>query len=531
MIKKSFFSLFMLLLCFSNLYSFEDNMDNNYYKLCDISTKITLLNSTAALLSWDQETYMPANSVVLRGEQIALLNILAYEELTSDTFKNLLQSLIPLEKEGFLIDDLDAYQKANLKEWKREYLKAIELPKSFVKEYAITVTDSAHYWKKAKEKNDFSIFKPYLEKIVDLSRKKAHYLGYEDHPYDALLDIYEPMMTTKKLDQIFDDLKKDIIPFIQQISEKTQIDTATFNQSFSISKQFKISHLLLKLMGINKDNSRIDTSTHPFTMGLSPNDVRLTTKIEKNNVFTNITSVLHEGGHTLYELGLPSEYFGTPVGEAISLGIHESQSRFWERIIGGSKSFSKLLFPILQKTFPKQLSDITYENWHQAMNKVEPTFIRIESDEITYPLHIVIRYEIEKALMERSIEVDDVPKLWNDKMQQYLGITPPSDAKGCLQDIHWSSGLIGYFPTYALGNLYSGQLFYFLTKQYPDWEERIENNDLSFINKWLTEKIYKNGKLFYPEELIQKATNEPLSAKYYIDYLKGKYKEIYDLED
>jgi carboxypeptidase Taq len=373
-----------------------------------------------------------------------------------------------------------------------------------------------------------SDFAPHLKKIVTLCRKKASLLSYEKHPYDALLDLYEPGMTSSYLDPLFERLKPSLTHLLQRIKDKGIQRPELSIHEFPAAKQMHFGKFLLKSLGFSEEMSRLDLSSHPFCNALCPSDVRMTTRIIPNNPLSSIFSVIHEAGHGIYEAQLEEKYFGTPLGSSISLGLHESQSRLWETIFGKSYPFWEHFYPFLQKEFPDQLTALSLDDFFCNINHVTPSLIRTESDEVTYCLHVILRYELEKGLIEGSIEVEDLPNLWNDKMRQYLGVSPSCDAEGCLQDIHWSMGGLGYFPTYALGNLYAAQFFECFAKCHPNWAEQIKHGNLEFIKEWLKEHLHKHGRRYTPHEIVQKITGRPLEEKPYINYLESKFKKIYN---
>lgn len=491
------------------------------------SKKIGLLDGISYLLEWDQETYMPSGAAEIRSEQVQLVADLIHKERTGKDFTKALSKLIDLDSGKVLIPGLSLPQKAALREWRRDYLHAKALPKAFVSEFAKLTSGAMALWGKARKKNDFKAFAPTLEKIVSMCRKKTDYLGYEQHPYDALLDCFEPHMTTKELDQIFPPLQKSITALLKKINSCKQVDNSCIHGKFSPEKQLQFCHTLLKAMGYDLNKGRMDISNHPFSLALHPTDSRITTRIHPSSLIECISAVMHEGGHSLYEMGLMPEYFGSPLSEATSLGIHESQSRFWETRIGLSKPFWKHFYPSLLQTFPKKLEDVSLEQFYKAINKVTPSPIRVEADEVTYSLHVILRYEIEKELITGALKVKDIPERWNSMMQKYLGITPKTNREGCLQDIHWSVGGFGYFPTYALGNLYASHFFSAFEKEHPDWEKKVGKGELLFIKGWLNEKIHKFGRTYSASELAEKVSGKKLSQKSYVDYLTKKYSAIY----
>ncbi len=497
-------------------------MKSNYAKLHEISKKTALLSSIQSLLEWDQETYMPQEGIAVRPEQNALVAALIHKERTSRSFSKALGKLIDLSSGALLDSSLTPQEARGVKEWRRDYIKMTKLPQSFVKTFAKTTAQALQVWAEAKEKKSFRLFVPHLEKIVSLLKKKADFLGFQEHPYDALLDLYEPEMTRQKLRALFSRLKPQLKDLLQKCAKKPVPADFLFG-NFPHDKQMEFSHTLLKAMGFDDKTSRLDLSHHPFCIGLHPKDTRMTSRIHPTSLMSNILSVIHEGGHGLYNQGLKEEHFGSPLGEPISLGIDESQSRMWETLIGHSLAFWKHFFPELQKKFPEKLSSVSLEHFYRAINRTEPSFIRTEADEVTYPLHIILRFELESQLIEGTLKVKEIPDAWNAKMHELLGITPPNDSEGCLQDIHWAMGGIGYFPTYTLGTLYAAQFFAAFEKQHPTWKERVEKGDLSQIRAWLRTNIHQWGKEFTAEELAQRVTGSVLSEKAFIEYLHKKY--------
>lgn len=500
-----------------------------YQDLVKLSTRASLYSGINMLLDWDLETYMPKKAIEVRSQQSELIASLIHTERTSKAYEKTLSSLIDLETGTVIAGDLTSRQKAALREWRRDYLNEVKLPTSFVEKWAKVTSEATHAWSAAREANDFKAFQPHLEKVVDLVRKKADYYGYDEHPYDALLGYFEPGMTTKVVTSLLERLKLPLIDLLKKIQAKPQPEASFLDKTYDHAKQLAFGKKILEKMGFDPTFSRLDESAHPMCIPAHPYDMRMTTRVYPNEVYVNVLSCVHEGGHGLYHSNLPVEDFGTPLGEATSLGIDESQSRTWETIIGRSLPFWKYWYPLLQKTFPENLGDVHLETFYHILNRVRPSFIRVDSDEVTYNLHIMLRFEMEKALLEGEIEAKDIPEAWNEKMLSYFGITPPAPALGCLQDIHWSLGAIGYFPTYTLGNLYAAQFFETFATKHPNWEEWVETGKLTMIADWQQREIHRFGREYLAEDLCEKVTGKPLSEKPFLNYLENKYTPLYHL--
>ena len=505
-------------------------IEKDFDNILKISRKAKVLEGVSYILGWDQETYLPEGGSDIRAEQLALLAGLIHKERTHKSFEKALTKLINLKTGKVSSKTLTEAQQAALREWRRSYLHDTALPAAFVEDFAKLVSQSLEAWKAARKNDSFSQFAPFLEKIVEMSRKKAEYLGYQGHPYDALLDIYEPGMTVKELDPLFATVQKSNTALLKKIASAKQIDDSFLFGKFSKEKQLEFSHLVLKAMHYDLKHGRLDLSTHPFSTAPHPTDSRITTRIHDTSLINNILTTMHEGGHALYEMGLPVDHYGSPLGEAISLGFHESQSRWWETRIGLSKPFWEHFYPLLQKNFKPKLDKVSLKDFYRAVNKVEPGFIRVEADEVTYPLHVILRYDLEKKIIEGSLKIRDIPEAWNATMKKYLGIVPPNNTLGCLQDIHWAMGGFGYFPTYALGNMYAAHFFPAFEKANPQWEKLVAKGDLGFIKEWLNKNIHEHGKKHTSQELLQITAKSPFSPKQYVQYLNNKFSDIYNLK-
>lgn len=477
---------------------------------------ITRLGSAAALLGWDQEVNLPSKAQVYRGEVEAQVAGELHKLSTDKAFVALIKEL----KEPDAMKQLSSDEQVIVRETWHDVEKAILLPTAFVQEFTKLSSQAFGAWAAARQKSDFSIFQPLLEKVVAMSRQQAEYLGYKESPYDALLDQYEPGLTSKKIDGLFTPLAKELSVLVKQAASKKQpVLPAAFYDQIG---QEKLSHEVAAALGYDLNAGRIDISPHPFTVDFHPTDVRITTRYSEDNFWESLGSTIHETGHALYQQGLPVKEFGTPLCEPISLGVHESQSRIWENFVGKSQSFAEYLHPILERYFGKKIIHYSAQELYVWLNRVQPSFIRVESDEVTYNLHIVLRFEIEKELMEGTLKVADVPEAWNQKMKDYLGLSVTDDAQGCLQDIHWSHGTLGYFPTYTLGNLYAAQLYQKIVRDIPDLEKNFAKGDFAPFLAWLRKEIHVHGRRYQPEELLERATGEPLNPNYLIQHLKAK---------
>lgn len=485
--------------------------------------KIEYLGSSISLLHWDSLVYMPKEAIEYRSEMIGYLTGESYKLITSAEMKAFIDYF-----RG--IDDLDHVTKAMIENIEKDYNFAMKIPEAEYVQFEIDKALSQSAWEEAKSKKDFSIFKPHLAKMIDTNKKFSEYWGFINNKYDGLLDIYEPGMTTEMLDSVFGELREALVDLLQRIKNSTiKTDDTFLNGNYSIESQKKLGETILEQIGYDYEKrGRIDVSEHPFTTNFGNKDVRITTNYDSSDFRPAIFSLIHEGGHGIYEQNIPDELEGTSLASGASMGMHESQSRFYENILGKSMEFWHYFYPKFQATY-KELEGVYLTSFYKAINCVEPSLIRIDADELTYSLHIIIRYEMEKLLINSDIDIDDVPRLWNEKYKEYLGVEPQNDADGILQDVHWSGGDFGYFPSYALGNLYGAQIFNKLKEEIPDWSQKITSGDFSSITKWLKENVHQYGSVFKPAELIKKITGEELSAKYFIEYLNDKFGEIYDV--
>ena len=491
-------------------------MRKKYTQIRKRLIEIAYLGSALGLLSWDQQVNLPEEGAVARGEQMSFITGLLHKKTTAKQFTKLVDTLIEPSNFKQLLPD----EKVVIRELHRDLIKIRRLPYSFVKKMSQVESDAFTVWQKAKQNNDFNKFQPFLEKIVALKQKQAHYYGFSNSPYDPLLDDYEPNLTSVKVAEMFDDLKPFLIPLVNKIVAN-QKNVPGPNYKFSVILQRQLCREISEKLGYNLRAGRMDESSHPFSTGLHPTDVRITARYNENDLWMGVGSIIHETGHALYNQGLSTGHYGTALGESISYGIHESQSRLWENMVGKSAEFVTFIFPYIKKFFPD--FSLSPKDYYRHLNAVEPTLIRTESDEVTYNLHIIIRFEIEKELIEGKITAADAPKIWNDKYKKYLGIDVPSDSQGILQDIHWSGGSFGYFPTYTLGNLYAAQLWSVINKKIPRIKSQIAAGNFAELLAWLRTNIHIHGRRFSAEKLITQVTGATPSAEYFKKYLEQKF--------
>jgi carboxypeptidase Taq len=483
------------------------------------------LSAANAVLEWDQQVNMPRGAAEDRGEQSATLSRIIHTKSTSDELGRLLNELSESAK-GLDPESDDARL---IKVAKRRYDKNTKVSGDWVAAFAKETAVAQSTWEQARAKDDFELFRPYLEKLVDLRRQYADFFKPYTHVYDPLLDDFEPGMKTAEVQEIFTSLKKEQVELIHQISQQPQVDNSFLFLKYDGDGQIAFGKKVITDFGYDWDHGRQDISVHPFTTGFGLNDVRITTKIVPNFLNPCLFGTFHECGHALYEQGIAKKYNRTPIADGASMAIHESQSRMWENLVGRSAAFWRRYYKDLQDIFPSQLGNVDVDTFYKGINKVEPSFIRIEADEATYNLHIMLRLEMEIGLMEGSIKAKDAAEVWKEKFKAYLGIVPPNNKEGVLQDVHWSSGLFGYFPTYALGNLVSSQLWERMVKDNPDVETQIEAGDFSKLLGWYREHIHQYGAKYEPQELVQKVTGEKINAAPFMRYLKNKFGKIYGL--
>ncbi len=492
----------------------------------ELTGKIKHYEEILGVAYWDMRTGAPRKGIDLRSEAYGDLSAESFRLSTSDEMGELLEKL----SQPKVLATLGRVDQRLVEEVKKDYDRNRKLPADLYREYVVLVAQSEAAWEAAKINNDFPGFLPYLEKIIDYNRQFIEIWGVKETPYDTLLDLYEPDMFTKDLDRLFGELKTRLVPLAEAVAkEGDRPDTSFLKGNFDKEAQKAFSLFILKEMGYDFEAGRLDESAHPFATGLNPGDVRITTRYLQDDVLSALFGTIHEGGHALYEQNLGSELYGTLLCTGTSLGIHESQSRLWENLVGRSRGFWQRYFPELKKHFPGKFDDVQTEAFYRAVNVVEPSLIRIEADELTYNLHIMIRYEIEKMLFNEGLAARDLPEVWNAKYQEALGIVPPTDSVGVLQDVHWAGGSFGYFPSYSLGNMYGAQIMDTARRKLPALDEQIAAGQLHPLKEWLTEQIYQYGKSLRPSEIIRNITGQGLQSSYLCDYLENKYRDVYRL--
>ena len=482
------------------------------------------LQSAAAVLRWDQETNMPPGGAAARAEVLATLSRLAHERFVSTTTQDLLDAARPWQDRL----DPDSDDAALIRVTQRDFERARKLPAEFVAERARAASRSIQIWRDARPRNDFAAFLPALEHMVELARRTADYLGYTAHPYDALLDKYEPAMMSREVEHLFGRLREATVPLVRAIAERASaVDESPARQAYGEEPQRRFGLTIIHAFGFDPARGRLDTSAHPFSTGFNRDDVRITTRYPRRSL-SAIFGTFHESGHAMYSQGTAPSLERTPLAGGASNGIHESQSRLWENLVGRSRPFWRYAFPVLQELFPEQLRTVDAEAFYRAVNRVEPSLIRVEADEVTYNLHIILRFELERALVAGELNPKDLPEVWNAKMAEYLGVTPSTDADGVMQDIHWPSGLIGYFPSYTIGNVASVQLFEAAQRAHPDLPDQIRRGQFASLLTWLREHVHTHGRKFFPRDLLVRATGGPLTPEPYVRYLYEKFGEIYE---
>jgi len=508
----------------------------DYTALCSLLREAGTLSATKSLLGWDQETYMPDAGTPGRAEQQALLATILHERRTSPRLGDLLASC----EQDTTINRKSTREAANLREIRRDYDLATKVPADLVAELARTTSHAQHAWKEAREKDEFSMFLPWLDKVLKLTRRKAECYGVPKggELYDALLDEYEPGATARQIESVFTPLRARLTDLVREVKESgVRVSTRCLKARVPADRQHALGLWVLGQMGFDLNAGRLDVTTHPFCSEIGPGDTRLTTRYRDSHFSDALYSTLHEMGHGLYEQGLPkgdgtgASYFGQPLAEAISLGIHESQSRMWENFVGRSRAFWKWALPKCNKRFNGALDGFATSDLFAAVNTTTPSLIRVEADEGTYNMHVMVRFEIERALLRGDMKPKDLPAEWNRRYKAYLGLDVPDNRRGCLQDVHWSFGLVGYFPTYTLGNLYAAQFWEAVNAEKPGLDARFAKGDFSPLLAWLRERIHAHGKRYRAGELCERVTGKPLSPEPLLRHLRARASQVYGIAE
>jgi carboxypeptidase Taq len=500
-------------------------MEQKLKQLKTILAEVSDLENAASVLSWDQKTYMPPGGAQGRGYQLSTLETLAHLKFTSADVGKLLDDLEPFAEQL----DPDSDDACLIKVTRRQYEKRTKVPAEMVAEFSQATTLAHEAWTQARAENNFAKFQSHLEKIFALRRQYADLFAPYDHVYDPLLDDFEPGMKTENVKAIFAALRPQQVELVKAVADRPEIDASFLHQSFDAAKQWDFGVEVITRFGYDWKRGRQDKSHHPFTQHFGIDDVRITTRVYPDFLNPALFGTMHEAGHAMYNQGVDHTLDRTLIDHGASLAVHESQSRLWENLVGRSLPFWQHFYPGLQQYFPEQLGKVSLEDFYRGINCVKPSLIRVEADEATYNLHVMLRLEIEIGLIEGSLSVKDLPEIWNSRMQEYLGVTPPNDAMGVLQDIHWSMGLIGYFSTYSLGNLISVQLWERIQADIPDLTDQIRNGEFSSLLGWLRQKVHRHGAKFEPQDLVQRVTGSEIDPAPYVRYLQAKYGEIYSL--
>lgn len=501
-------------------------MGEKYDALLSHLADVQNLSRAASVLSWDQQTGMPHGGAAARAAQLTTLSRLHHTLFTGDKTAELLDAAANEIGDA----DYDSNEASLIRVVRQDYEEATRLPEDVVSKLTEATALSHHAWAKARENNDFQAFLPALEKVVGLTREAAEHIGYEETPYDALLTKYERGINTAQIKEIFDSHKPQLVELIAAISQnKDAVDNSILKQDFAVDRQREFALSVVKRYGFDFERGLQAESVHPFCTNFSRDDVRMTTRFSPDFLNPALFGLMHETGHGLYEQGVSPALDATPLAGGTSLGVHESQSRLWENIVGRSKGFWSWALPQLKETFPDQLGNVELDTFYKAINKVEPSYIRVEADEATYNLHIMLRFELEVDIIAGRVKLQDLPQEWNARFEQFFGIVPPTDSEGVLQDIHWSMGLLGYFATYALGNLLSVQYYNKALSVHPEIPDQIANGQFDTLRNWMTDNIYQHGRKYTSDELTRRITGEGIQSRDYIAYLQKKFGEIYGL--
>ncbi|MBM3328673.1 MAG: carboxypeptidase M32 [Calditrichaeota bacterium] len=495
-----------------------------YTSLKALQSEVAIIGRIEALLEWDERCYLPEKASPGRAEQLAWIAGLRHRKATDSAIGDLLGQL---KGESGLSEQ----EQVNVREWQRDYDLAMKLPVELVEEMSRITTLAQRAWRDARENNNFQAFAPHLSKVLELKRRQADCYGWSDEPYSALLDTYEPGAKTSEVAAVLSQLRDRLVPLVRKVAEAPRrFDTSFLRSDFPVEAQRVFAERAARAIGYDFERGRLDVTTHPFCTTIGQCDVRITTRFYPDYWNAAFFGVLHEAGHAIYEQNLEAEFEGTPMGDAVSLGIHESQSRMWENFVGRSEGFWRYWYGELQQTFPT-FQGVPRDRFHFAINEVKSSFIRVEADEVTYNLHILLRFELERALLSGDLSVADLSGVWRERFQSYFGIPVPTDTEGCLQDIHWSAGLIGYFPTYSLGNLNAAMLYAKASEDLGDLNAMFAMGEYAPLRTWLTDRIHRHGRRYPPAKLIEVATGRPLDSTPLVDYLTAKVETLYQVNE
>ena len=495
---------------------------DGYARLLEVMSELADIAHAQALMGWDQETNMPPKGARMRARSLGTLAGIYHDKLTMQSLVDLIEDL----KQADLAGD----EAVNLRQLDREQARARKIPRELIVELSETASLSHEAWVKARADDDFAHYRPWLEKMLHLKTQVADIVGFEGSIYNALLDEYEPYATAEEIGPVFGELRQHLVRMVEKIATVDRPPFDALERPFPVALQEQFGRRIMEEMGFDLEAGRLDRSVHPFCSGIGPEDVRLTTRYDGNGFTQSLFGIIHETGHGLYEQGLPADQETLPAGRAVSLGIHESQSRLWENMIGRSRRFWSHYLPALKELFPTQLDGVDLDAFYGAINRVEPSLIRVEADEVTYNLHILLRFELERELLAGELSVAELPEAWNQRMEDYLGIRPPNDALGVLQDVHWSLGLFGYFPTYTLGNLYAAQLYDSAVRDIPDLDEQVSRGELMPLKSWLNAKVHQRGSRLQAGELVREVAGKGLEIGPFVGYLNEKFGRLYDLD-
>ncbi|MEO8285499.1 MAG: carboxypeptidase M32 [Chloroflexota bacterium] len=501
-------------------------MSEKMTRLKALLAEVSALRQAQAVISWDFETQMPEGGATAHGNQLAVLAGIEHSRFTSEEIGKLLDD-VSVELDGA---DPDSDDVRLVQVTKHDYDRACRVPAELVDEQSRAASEAVVVWQKARKESDFKSFAPYLKRNMDITRRLAEAYGYKDRAYDAFVDLFEPGMDSAQLDSIFADLKAAIVPLVQEISARQDaVDDSILHQEYDPDTQLRVSLDIAQQYGYDLKRGRLDKSAHPFCTSMGMDDVRITTRVIPNFLNACLFAVLHESGHAMYEQGVSHSLAGTPLETGTSAGVHESQSRLWENLVGRSRPMQDFLFPRLQQAYPSQLGDADVETFYRAINRVSPSYIRVEADEVTYNLHILMRYELENDMLEGKVDIETLDEVWNERFEQYFGLTPPRAAAGVLQDIHWAWGGPYIFPSYTLGNVIGAQLFAQAHKDMPNLDDDISRGHFSDLLQWLQTNVYQHGRKFNANELAVRITGEPVNTRAWIEYVRGKFRPIYGI--